>query len=143
MPARRAVRSVTLGPAEAIPLGEGRAFVVGGEEVAVFRTRSGRLFATQASCPHARGPLADGLTSATTVICPLHAFAFDLASGRCLSSVSCADLRVYQVALAADGQILLQLPKRPGAKRSANRERAGRDGDAARSALDAEGGTAA
>jgi nitrite reductase (NADH) small subunit len=107
-----AVVRVRLGQAEAIPPGEGRAFVVAGEAVAVFRTRSGRLFATQAFCPHARGPLADGLIGSTTVLCPLHTFAFDLETGRCLADGGCADLRVYGVSLTAEGEILLELPAR-------------------------------
>ena len=102
-------RTVTLGPVDAIPLGEGRAFVVDGEAVAVFRTRAGGLFATQAFCPHRRGPLADGLVGRTTVLCPLHSFAFDLASGRSQSG-ACADLRCYSVSTAASGEILLELP---------------------------------
>jgi nitrite reductase (NADH) small subunit len=102
-------RTVKLGPVEAIPLGEGRAFVVDGEAVAVFRTRGGGLFATQAFCPHGRGPLADGLVGRATVLCPLHAFAFDLSSGRCLSG-SCSDLRSYAVSSGASGEIVLQIP---------------------------------
>jgi nitrite reductase [NAD(P)H] small subunit len=102
-------RTVKLGSVEAIPLGEGRAFVVDGEAVAVFRTRGGGLFATQASCPHGRGPLADGLVGRMTVLCPLHAFAFDLASGRSVGGV-CADLRSYAVSSGANGEILLQIP---------------------------------
>lgn len=119
MAASPAARTVDLGPVEAIPVGEGRTFVVGGEEVAVFRTRSGRLFATQAFCPHARGPLADGLVGGETVLCPLHALAFDLASGRCLGSVSCSDLRVFAVSLGAGGQVLLEVPSRGGTRRTA------------------------
>jgi nitrite reductase (NADH) small subunit len=76
--------------------------VVDGEAVAVFRTRAGGLFATQAFCPHGRGPLADGLVGRATVLCPLHAFAFDLASGRCLSGC-CADLRSYDVSCGTNG----------------------------------------
>jgi nitrite reductase [NAD(P)H] small subunit len=102
-------RTVTLGPVDAIPLGEGRAFVVDGEAIAVFRTRAGGLFATQAFCPHRSGPLADGLIGRTTVLCPLHSFAFDLASGRSLGG-ACADLRRYTVSIAASGEILLELP---------------------------------
>ena len=102
-------RTVKLGTVEAIPLGEGRTFMVDGEAVAVFRTRGGGLFATQAFCPHGRGPLADGLVGRTTVLCPLHAFAFDLQSGRCLGG-GCADLRSYSVSSEANGEILLQLP---------------------------------
>ena len=65
-----------LGPVEAIPIGEGRAFTVGRRQVAVFRLRDGTLRATQAQCPHAGGPLADGQLDPTTVICPLHARAY-------------------------------------------------------------------
>lgn len=104
------LRTVKLGSPEAIPMGEGRAFVVDGEPIAVFRTRSGGLFATQAFCPHGRGPLADGLIGKATVLCPLHAFAFDLQSGRCLSG-TCADLRSYPVSTGAHGEILLQLSR--------------------------------
>ena len=119
MAASAALRTVSLGPVEAIPLGEGRTFVVGGEDVAVFRTRSGRLFATQAFCPHARGPLADGLIGGNAVLCPLHAFAFELSSGRCLSSVGCSDLRVFRVSLGEGGQVLLEVESRGGTRRTA------------------------
>jgi len=53
-----------LGPGAAIPLGEGRAYVVDSIQIAVFRLRNGSggvgLWAMQALCPHAGGPLADG-----------------------------------------------------------------------------------
>jgi len=100
---------VELGPVEEIPLGGGRTFVVGEEAVAVFRTRVGRLFATQAFCPHARGPLADGMIGGAAVLCPLHSFAFDLESGRCLTGGAAA-LRSYPVSVDADGQIQLEVP---------------------------------
>jgi nitrite reductase (NADH) small subunit len=105
-----AMRTVELGPVDAIPVGEGRTYVVGGEPIAVFRTRTGGLFATQAFCPHARGPLADGLIGSTTVLCPLHAFAFDLRTGRGLNG-ACTDLRPYAVSARPDGEILLELPR--------------------------------
>ena len=62
-----------LGPVDAIPIGEGRAFAVGPAQVAVFRLRDGTLRATQARCPHAGGPLADGQLDMTRIVCPLHA----------------------------------------------------------------------
>ena len=52
---------VTLGPLHSIPAGEGRSFQAGTKRIAVFRTRQGELFASQADCPHRGGPLADGL----------------------------------------------------------------------------------
>ena len=55
-----------------------------GEEIAVFHTRAGGVYATQALCPHRQGPLADGLIGGTTLLCPLHAWKFDLATGEAL-----------------------------------------------------------
>jgi nitrite reductase (NADH) small subunit len=70
-----------LGPVEQVPVGEGRAFAVGDEQVAVFRLRDGGLRATQARCPHAGGPLADGIAADCSVICPLHERRFALDTG--------------------------------------------------------------
>lgn len=96
---------MVLGPVDGIPMGEGRTFAVGNERVAVFRTRSGDLFAVQAECPHKRGPLADGLLGGTTLICPLHSWKFDLRSGEALMG-DCG-LRTYAVRVDEQGQILL------------------------------------
>ena len=70
-----------IGSIKQIPKGEGRTFEVAGQRVAIFHTRKGDVFAIGASCPHRNGPLADGLTDGTTVICPLHERAFDLRTG--------------------------------------------------------------
>jgi nitrite reductase (NADH) small subunit len=73
-----------LGPVSNIPPGEGRVYSVNGEKIAVFHTRSGAVYAVQAECPHRGGPLADGLVGGTTLICPLHAWKFDLTTGHAL-----------------------------------------------------------
>ena len=54
---------------------------VDGRDIAVFRCRSGEVYATEAECPHRGGPLADGLVGGHSVICPLHGFVFDLRTG--------------------------------------------------------------
>jgi nitrite reductase (NADH) small subunit len=72
---------VTAAPLSAIPAGEGRTFVLGGVRVAIFHTRDGNVYATQADCPHKNGPLADGLTGNGVVVCPLHSWKFDLKTG--------------------------------------------------------------
>jgi nitrite reductase (NADH) small subunit len=92
-----------IGPLSSIPMGEGRRFEVRGHGVAVFRTRAGEVFATQADCPHQGGPLADGLVGGSTLICPLHERAFDLATGVGIGQ-SCA-LKTYPVRIREDGQI--------------------------------------
>jgi nitrite reductase (NADH) small subunit len=98
---------VTLGPIVAIPEGEGRNFSVGGMRIAVFRSRDGSVFATQASCPHRGGPLADGLLGAGTLICPLHSLKFDLRTGAAQNS-DCT-LETYPARISPTGQILITL----------------------------------
>jgi nitrite reductase (NADH) small subunit len=111
LPARRK-RICNLGSASQIPTGEGRVFEVGGRSVAVFRTREGRFFATEARCPHRQGPLADGLVGGSLVICPLHGFKFDLASGNPVGN-DCAALRTWPVELSPDGELLLGIGAAP------------------------------
>jgi len=72
---------VNLGRIDSIAKGQGRCFIVNGEEIAVFRQRDGRLFATQNRCPHRQGPLSEGIIGNGKVVCPLHAHKFDLVSG--------------------------------------------------------------
>ncbi|HKQ68318.1 MAG TPA: Rieske 2Fe-2S domain-containing protein [Polyangiaceae bacterium] len=98
---------VTLGPVDAIPKGEGRTFDTGHRKIAVFRTRDGLVFASQAECPHRNGPLADGLLGGHTVICPLHAWKFDLSTGQALNG-DCS-LKTYAARLTQAGQIVVEL----------------------------------
>ena len=93
-------RLVDLGPVNFIPLGEGRAYIVNDLTLAVFRQRDGRLFAIDNACPHRGGPLADGVIGAGKVICPLHAWKFDLETGRCLGET--AAVRTYPVQVVHD-----------------------------------------
>lgn len=95
-----------LGSLERIPLGEGREFLVGDQEVAIFRTREGKVYALDAKCPHRDGPLADGLVGGGKVVCPYHAYKFELATGRPIGN-DCAALKTYQVAVDDAGNVLL------------------------------------
>jgi nitrite reductase (NADH) small subunit len=97
-----------VGPVEMIPLGEGRRFVVGGEAVAVFRTREGGVLATQAACPHRQGPLADGIVGGGRVVCPLHSYDFDLATGASRSP-ACQDLRTFAASVDEAGEVWLEV----------------------------------
>jgi nitrite reductase (NADH) small subunit len=95
---------VPLGPVDAIPLGQGCTYVIDGRAIAVFRQRDGQLFATQNTCPHRGGSLADGIIGDGKVICPLHARQFDLKTG---VSADCA-VRTYPVRVEG-GEIILTL----------------------------------
>jgi nitrite reductase (NADH) small subunit len=81
-----------LGPLERIPLGEGREFSIGDKEIA--------------KCPHRDGPLADGLTGGGLVVCPYHAYKFELTTGRAVGH-DCPALTAYRVEVSAAGEILL------------------------------------
>ena len=72
---------ISLGPVDEIPVGEGRAFVVDGRQIAVFRLRDGSVRAVDAVCPHRGGPLSDGIADGRVVICPLHNYTYDLVTG--------------------------------------------------------------
>ncbi|SHN84471.1 nitrite reductase (NADH) small subunit [Geodermatophilus obscurus] len=95
-----------VGRVEEVPPGEGRAFVAGGVPVAVFRLRDGSLHATQAACPHAGGPLADGQTDVDVLVCPLHLYAYRWTDGA--STSGAAPVRVYPVRDSA-GEILVEV----------------------------------
>lgn len=97
---------MNLGQLAKIPRGEGRVFQIGLSSIAVFHTRNGDVFATDPSCPHKGGPLADGIIGANKVICPLHAFVFDLASGQPVGN-NCMPLKTYPAVINEQGEILV------------------------------------
>ncbi len=97
-----------LGPMKNLPQGEGRTFLIDGIAIAVFRTRTNEVFATQATCSHKGGPLADGIIGNGHVICPLHAYKFQLASGEAVGH-ACPNLKVYPVTINEEGNVLLSL----------------------------------
>ncbi len=98
--------AIPIGSLESISPGQGRCFLVNGEEIAVFRQRDGRVFAVQNRCPHRRGPLSEGLVGAGKVICPLHAHRFDLESGKSSEPKEC--LKTFRVSVV-DGQIYIAI----------------------------------
>ena len=86
--------------------------------MAVFHTRAGEVYALQADCPHRSGPLADGLTGGTTIICPLHDRAFDLRNGAGINNDDC--VMPYPVRLSEDGSVLIELESSTIARVTAN-----------------------
>jgi nitrite reductase/ring-hydroxylating ferredoxin subunit len=97
-----------VGPAADLPVGEGRAYAAGATMVAVFRLRDGSLRAVSAVCPHAGGPIADGIADSAVVICPMHQHVFDLATG--CSKTGQPPLAVYPVRVDDDGELVVGLP---------------------------------
>ncbi len=101
-----------LGHLGQIPEGEGRCFVLGRVPVAIFRTRRGEVYATQARCTHQGGPLADGLIGGETLVCPLHAFKFNLVTGQSIGH-ECKALKTYAVSVSSEGMMSVTLPENP------------------------------
>jgi len=104
----RAPRTHNLGSSSRIPNGEGRTYWVEGQEIAVFRDRRGRVFASQAWCPHHFGPLADGTVGYSEVICPLHGLRFDLRTGAARGH-DCGALRTFPIRLTRAGDLLVTI----------------------------------
>lgn len=101
-------KPVLIGSVDQIPPGEGRNFIVERKKIAVFRTHAGEVYATQATCPHRDGPLADGLLGGASIVCPLHDRMFDLRTGEGVGP-DCANLKIYQIALTENSQMLITL----------------------------------
>lgn len=74
--------------AENIPEMGSRKIIVGEEEIALFKTRDGSIFAINNICPHKQGKLSEGLVHEKVVTCPLHNWDIDLASGEALGNDS-------------------------------------------------------
>lgn len=98
---------VEIGRAGDLPRLEGRRVTVDGQRIAVFRTDDG-IRAIGADCPHAGGPLQDGLVADGCVTCPLHGRRFDLRTGAPLDGWPDAAV-VYEV-VERDGALLLRVP---------------------------------
>ena len=82
-----------------VAAGELRAFAVAGVTWPVIVTRvDGELIAVPGVCPHEDVALADGALRGHAIICPGHAYAFDLRSGRCLHDPG-LELRRYPITL--------------------------------------------
>jgi nitrite reductase (NADH) small subunit len=105
----QAEMDVAVGPLSAIPVGEGRTFSLDGLRVAIFRTRDGGVFATQADCPHKQGPLADGLTGGGMVVCPLHSWKFDLKTGQ--AAYGDCGIKTYPARLDSEDRIIVTLSR--------------------------------
>jgi nitrite reductase (NADH) small subunit len=82
---RTAADWLDIGPVDQLPaLGARTLPVQGGEEIAIFRTANGSVYALVNKCPHKAGPLSQGIVHDTTVTCPLHNWRISLITGEAL-----------------------------------------------------------
>lgn len=95
-----------IGRVDDVPVLEGRSVAVGDRRIAVFRTPDG-FRALDAACPHAGGPLADGLVADRCVTCPLHGRRFDLLTGEGIGGHP--GVQAYDV-IVRGGELWLRMP---------------------------------
>jgi nitrite reductase (NADH) small subunit len=102
-----------------IPPREGRAVTLAGREIAIFNLgpstelgTGGRFLAVDNQCPHKAGPLADGIVSGTSVVCPLHTWKISLVDGRVERPSGSADRGVTTYpARVEDGVVAVAVPE--------------------------------
>ena len=96
-----------IGRADDVPPLEGRSVTVAARRIAVFRTPEG-FRALDHACPHAGGPLADGIVADRCVTCPLHGWRFDLRSGAPAGGGAAAGVAAHEV-VERDGDLYVRL----------------------------------
>ena len=99
MPRRIQIRHL-----DAPPGGKGVRVDAEGVPAAVFRMAGG-LFAIDATCTHARGPVEQGRVASTTVPCPWHGSIFSVENGKVLQGSATAAVRSYRA--RTDGGTLI------------------------------------
>jgi nitrite reductase (NADH) small subunit len=72
---------IDIAPLDAVPRSGARCINTPDGRIAIFRTADDRVFATEDRCPHAGGPLSQGIVHGGAVTCPLHNWVIDLESG--------------------------------------------------------------
>ena len=110
---------VRVGTCDQIPPRQGRSVSIGDRELAIFNlgpsTELGagdRFLAVDNQCPHKAGPLADGIVSGTSVVCPLHTWKINLVDGCVQRPQAGADQCVATYAVRVDdGVIAVSVPR--------------------------------
>jgi nitrite reductase/ring-hydroxylating ferredoxin subunit len=103
---KKAVQAMVCRVGELKP-GVGYPAIVHGRQLALFLHGDGRIFAIDAQCPHAGGPLEEGPMYNCEVTCPLHDYKFDLITGRCSTDPSLA-INTYPV-FVEDNQVWVEV----------------------------------
>lgn len=78
-------------------------------DIAVYRTETGEVYATDNVCTHEYALLTDGWFEGCEVECPRHAGRFDIRDGKGLCAPIEKDLRVYETRIE-DGAVFVALP---------------------------------
>ena len=90
-----------------VPVGGAKTVRVGEKTIALYHTASG-FYATDNTCPHRGGPLAEGDLMGNEITCPWHLWGFDVATGLCAGN---PEISVATHEVQLDGErVLVRLP---------------------------------
>ena len=90
-----------------IPMGRAKPFQLEGRTIAVYHTQRG-FFATDNTCPHRGGPLAEGDLIGDEITCPWHLWSFDVATGVCGGNPE-VRVNAYEVRVIED-RVMVVMP---------------------------------
>ncbi|HWW60802.1 MAG TPA: Rieske 2Fe-2S domain-containing protein [Thermoanaerobaculia bacterium] len=90
-----------------VPVGRAKAITLDGRTIALYHTTDG-FFATDNTCPHRGGPLAEGDLMGNEIVCPWHLWGFDVASGACVGNPEIA-IATHEVRVDED-RVLVSVP---------------------------------
>ena len=91
-----------------VPPGTGRTVVARDRRLALFNDR-GAFFAIDDTCPHRGASLGEGLLVEGVVICPWHAWVFEVRTGKCVKAPDVA-VPSYPVRCRED-EVEVELPE--------------------------------
>lgn len=100
---------VRVAPADALPAGTAATVDIDGEQVALFHTKDGYR-ALDGLCLHMAARLSDGQVVHNDVVCPLHAWRYDLTTGARTDRRG-QGVASYRIEIR-DGWLFLGLPER-------------------------------
>jgi nitrite reductase (NADH) small subunit len=103
MAAGKRVKVAELGEVEE---GQGRVVEVGDRSLALFNV-GGTLYALDNACPHRGGPLGEGDLEGRIVVCPWHAWRWDVTSGHNANNPA-VTMRCYPVHVEA-GSVFVEV----------------------------------
>lgn len=100
-------RRVFVTQAADLPEGEGRVVEAEGKTLALFNV-DGAFYALDNACAHRGGPLGEGLLEGTVVVCPWHAWRWDVKTGANANNPA-VRMACFPVSVEA-GRVFVELP---------------------------------
>ncbi|MBI3050310.1 MAG: nitrite reductase small subunit NirD [Acidobacteria bacterium] len=100
---------IRIAASDSVPLREGRLVRLADREIALFNLGH-RFLAVDNRCPHRGGPLADGIVTGASVVCPLHAWKVSLEHGGVERPAGAATCVATYPVRVEHGIVLIGLP---------------------------------